>query len=354
MSEVYGGIWNGARRAEELINQALTAREFYLKGKQYVIAAGVGEIRPGEDPNQEKVVIVDEFTGRLMPDRTWRDGLHQAIEAKEEIIVNPPKDTYARISFQRFFRAYRQLCGMTGTALEARRELWQIYKLPIVRIPTNKPCIRVQAPDRIYANEDAKFAGIVQEIQRLHEQGHPILVGTRSVKASERLSELLTNLGLEHEVLNAVRHAEEANIVAGAGSKGRITVATNMAGRGTDIKLGRGVVDCGGLAVIATERHESERVDRQLFGRAARQGDPGRAQAFVSVEDELLQRNAPKLGHLALWLAGKTDKPLANPLFRKLFKRAQSKAQRQALGQRKSVLSTDDWLDESLGFAGRE
>jgi preprotein translocase subunit SecA len=184
--------------------------------------------------------------------------------------------------------------------------------------------------------------------------GHPILIGTRSVKASERLSELLTNLGLEHEVLNAVRHAEEANIIAGAGSKGRITVATNMAGRGTDIKLGRGVQDCGGLAVIATERHESLRVDRQLFGRAARQGDPGRAQAFVSVEDELIQRNAPKLAPVVRWLAGKGDKPLVNPLFRMLFRRAQRKAQRQALSQRKSVLSTDDWLDESLGFAGRE
>jgi preprotein translocase subunit SecA len=354
MSEVYGGIWNGARRAEELINQALMAREFYLKGKQYVVAAGVGELRPGEDPNQEKVVIVDEFTGRLMPDRTWRDGLHQAIEAKEEIIVNPPKDTYARISFQRFFRAYKRLCGMTGTALEARRELWQIYKLPIVRIPTNKPNIRVQVPDRIYANEDAKYAGIVKEVQRLHQIGHPILIGTRSVKASERLSELLTNLGLQHEVLNAVRHAEEANIVAGAGGMGRITVATNMAGRGTDIKLGRGVAEVGGLAVIATERHESQRVDRQLFGRAARQGDPGRAQAFVSIDDELILRNAPKVSKLALWLAGKGDKPLGNPFFRALFKRAQKKAQRQALGQRKSVLSTDDWLDESLGFAGRE
>jgi preprotein translocase subunit SecA len=354
MSEPWGGLWNGARRAEELVTQALTAREFYLKGKQYVIARGVGRIREGEDPNQEKIVIVDEFTGRLMPDRTWRDGLHQAIEAKESIIVNPPKDTYARVSFQRFFRSYRRLCGMTGTAMEAQRELWQIYKLPVVKIPTNKPNIRKQYPDRIYANEDAKYAGIVQEIQKLHAKGHPILVGTRSVKASERLSELLTALKLDHEVLNAVRHAEEANIVAGAGAEGRITVATNMAGRGTDIKLARGAKEAGGLAVIATERHESGRVDRQLFGRAARQGDPGRAQAFVCLDDELLVRTLPKLTKLARLMAGSGTKPLMNPFFRYLFKRAQKKAQRTALAQRKGVLSTDDWLDESLGFAGEE
>jgi preprotein translocase subunit SecA len=354
LSEAYGGVWNGARRAEELVTQALTAREFYLKGKQYVIAKGMGKLRPGDDPDQDKIVIVDEFTGRLMPDRTWRDGLHQALEAKEQIIVNPPKDTYARISFQRFFRLYRRLCGMTGTAREARRELWQIYKLPIVWIPTNKPCIREQPRDRIYANEDAKFAGIVQEIQRLHARGQPILVGTRSVKMSERLSELLTTLGLNHQVLNAVRHAEEAQIVAQAGGRGCITVATNMAGRGTDIKLARGVAELGGLCVIATERHESRRVDRQLFGRSARQGDAGRAQAFIAVTDELLSQNVQKLAPLLRLLAGKSASPLHNPLFPLLFSWAQKKAQRKALSQRKGVLSTDDWLDESLGFAGTE
>jgi preprotein translocase subunit SecA len=289
-----------------------------------------------------------------MPDRTWRDGLHQALEAKEDIIVNPPKDTYARISFQRFFRMYQRMCGMTGTAREARRELWQIYKLPVVVIPTNKPCIRTQPPDRIFATDDAKYAAIVQEIQRLHAKGQPILVGTRSVKASERLSELLANLGLQHQVLNAVRHAEEAQIIAQAGGMGCITVATNMAGRGTDIKLARGVADVGGLCVIATERHESRRVDRQLFGRAARQGDPGRAQAFVSITDELLERNAQKLRHVVRLLAGKTAGALRNPLLPLLFSRAQKKAQRQALGQRKGVVTTDDWLDESLGFAGTE
>jgi preprotein translocase subunit SecA len=356
LSEPYGGLWNGARRAEELVNQALTAREFYLKGKQYVVAKGIpsGNKQIQEDPDKEKIVIVDEFTGRLMPDRTWREGLHQAIEAKEQIIVNPPKDTYARVSFQRFFRSYRRLCGMTGTGAEGRRELWQIYKLPVVIIPTNKKCIRKQYRDRIFSTEDSKFIAIVKEIQRLHARGQPILVGTRSVKTSERLSDMLTNLGLPHQVLNAVRHAEEAHIIAQAGAKGRITVATNMAGRGTDIKLARGVTELGGLAVIATERHESRRVDRQLFGRAARQGDPGRAQAFVCLEDELIARHAPKFGRLARLLAGHGIRPLHNPFLPTLFKRAQKKAQRMALSQRRSVLSTDDWLDESLGFAGTE
>ncbi len=182
----------------------------------------------------------------------------------------------------------------------------------------------------------------------------PILIGTRSVKNSERLSEMLRALDLDHQVLNAVRHAEEAQIIAGAGIAGRITVATNMAGRGTDIKLAKGVADNGGLAVIATERHESGRVDRQLFGRAARQGDPGRAQAFVSMEDELVARYATKLGPMMRFFAGKTVNRLVNPLLPALFRRAQKKAQRLSLAQRRSVLATDDWLDESLGFAGTE
>ncbi len=355
LTEGLGGVWNGARRAEELVTQALTAREFYLKGKQYVVAKGVPSGGAEAcDPDEPKVVIVDEFTGRLMPDRTWREGLHQAIEAKEQIHINPPKDTYARLSFQRFFRSYRTLAGMTGTGLEARREFWQIYHLPVVLIPTNKPNIRRNHKDVVFATEDAKYKAIVREIQRLHMTGQPILIGTRSVKHSERLSEMLQALGLDHQVLNAVRHAEEAQIVAGAGAMHRITVATNMAGRGTDIKLARGVREIGGLAVLAAERNETKRVDRQLFGRAARQGDPGRAQAYVCLEDELLQRNTPRLVRLFRALCGKSDKPLHNPFLTLLFHRAQSKAQRMARSQRKMVLTTDDWLDESLGFAGTE
>ena len=351
-AEPLGGIWHGARRAEELVTQALTAREFYRLGKQYVVAAD-------EESGDPKVVIVDEFTGRLMPDRTWREGLHQAIEAKESLKVNPPKDTFARISFQRFFRSYKKLCGMTGTAREATRELWQIYHLPVVVIPTNKPCIRRQLDDQIFASEDAKWVAITRQIVALHEKDQPILVGTRSVGNSERLSEMLAGLptALTHQVLNAVRHKEEAQIVAGAGSLRRITVATNMAGRGTDIKLARGVTDLGGLFVLATERHESRRVDRQLFGRAARQGDPGSAVAMVSLEDELVARYTPRMARLLRKFAGNTKAPLTGMVAKlagRVILRAQKRAQRIALQQRRSVLRSDDWLDESLGFAGSE
>jgi preprotein translocase subunit SecA len=336
-----GGIWAGARRREELVTQALTACEFYLRDKQYVV-------------DSEKVVIVDEFTGRLMPDREWRDGLHQAVSAKEAIVIQPPKDTYARLSFQRFFRQYRKLAGMTGTAAEAWREFWQIYHLPVVTIPTNRPCIRQVLPDRVYATDDVKWAAIVEEIRRIHATGRPLLVGTRSVRASEHLAQLLWAVGLEPAVLNAVRHAEEAQVVAGAGQEGCITVATNMAGRGTDIKLGRGIAERGGLHVIATERHEAGRIDRQLFGRCARQGDPGTAQAIVSLEDELVRRHSPHLSASLRGRFGKTDRTVSGPLTRRVFDMAQRRAERMALSQRKGVLKADDWLDEYLGFAGTE
>jgi preprotein translocase subunit SecA len=336
-----GGVWSGPRRREELVVQALTAREYYLRDKQYVI-------------QEDKVVIVDEFTGRLMPDREWRDGLHQAVSAKEQVTVQPPKETFARISFQRFFRLYRRLAGMTGTAAEAWREFWQIYHLPVVVIPTNRPCVREVLPDRVFPAESGKWRAVVEEIRRLHQAGRPVLVGTRSVRASEHLSGLLAGEGLDHQVLNAVRHAEEAQIVAAAGLGGKVTVATNMAGRGTDIKLGSGVADRGGLAVIATERHEAGRIDRQLFGRSARQGDPGSAVAFVSMEDELVRRHARHLRAVLARRLGTTGGEVSSPLPRRLFDLAQRRAERLALRQRKAVLHTDDWLDEYLGFAGTE
>ena len=341
LTEPLGGLWRGARRREELATQALTARHFYTRDKQYVV-------------NEDKIVIVDEFTGRLMPDRTWREGLHQAIEAKEGLTVNPPKDTYARVSFQRFFRLYRKLAGMTGTAAESWREFWQIYHLPVVVIPTNKPCVRKSSSDRVFAHATDKWNAIAEEIYRVHQTSRPILIGTRSVRASEHISKLLSDRGLEHQLLNAVRHAEEAQIVAGAGSLGKITVATNMAGRGTDIKLGRGVAELGGLHVIATERHEAGRVDRQLFGRCARQGDPGSAQAFVSLDDELVKRYATRrVGILRRGVKSGNDR-LFSVVSRTAFNAAQRQAQRTALRQRKAVLRTDGWLDEHLGFAGTE
>ena len=341
LSDSFGSLWKGARRREELAVQAITAREFYLRDKQYIV-------------DDNKVVIVDEFTGRLMPDRNWRDGLHQAIEAKENVQVNPPKDTYARISFQRFFRMYRKLAGMTGTASEGTAEFWQIYHLPVVVIPTNRPCIRTYQPDIVLPTESAKWARLVLEIRNIHETGRPILVGTRSVQASEHLSELLKAEKLDHQVLNAVYHRQEAQIVSGAGQQGKITVATNMAGRGTDIKLGRGVADLGGLHVIASERHQSARIDRQLFGRGARQGDPGSAQAIVCLEDELVSRYVPYLTALLKHRYNHPGARIYSAFTHSLFTFAQRRAEAIALQQRKSVLQTDYWLDEQLGFAGAE
>ena len=328
-----GGLWTGRRRREEIVVQALTARELFLRDHQYVIDDG-------------KVVIVDESTGRLMPDRTWRAGLHQAVEAKESLEINPPKDTLARISFQRFFRMYRHLGGMTGTAWEGRGELWQIYGLRTVVLPTHRPCKRKMEPDRIFVDADAKQEALLEEIERVHATGRPILIGTRSVDASEDLGRRLAERGIEHDVLNAVRHADEAEIVARAGERGRVTVATNMAGRGTDIKLGEGVVELGGLHVIATERHESSRIDRQLFGRSARQGDPGSAVAFVALDDDVIVRYAPAMRRRA---ARATP---GGAVARRLVESAQRRAQRLAARQRQALLSTDDWLDRFLGFAG--
>ncbi len=334
------GPWSGDRRRKELVIQALVAREWFVRDKQYVIDNG-------------KIVIVDESTGRLMPDRTWREGLHQSIEAKEGLDITLPKATFARISFQRFFRLYQKLSGMTGTGLEAQAEFWQIYHLPIVVIPTNRPGIREVIPDRVFANTDAKWAAVVDEVRRVSKTRRPILVGTRSVRASEHLSSLLASEGLNHQVLNAIRHAEEARIIASAGKRDCITVATNMAGRGTDIRLGEGVAWLGGLHVIATERHESGRVDRQLFGRCSRQGNPGSTQAFVSFEDELLQQQAPLRTKILARRYGRRKKEISSRSAHRLIDAAQRRAAKEARRLRKAVLHTDNWLDEHLGFAGK-
>lgn len=341
MSGSLSGIWQGARRREEIATKALIAKELYFKDKHYVVDNG-------------KVVIVDDFTGRLMPDRSWRDGLHQAVEAKEKLDVTTPKDTYARISFQRFFRLYRKLSGMTGTASEAAAEFWQIYNLPVVVIPTNRPCVRKMLPDIVLTTKAAKWKRIVCEISRVHETGRPILIGTRSVRDSEYLSSLLKAENLDHQVLNAVRHREEAQIVAGAGQSGKITVATNMAGRGTDIKLGRGVAELGGLHVIASERNESGRIDRQLFGRCARQGDPGSAQAVVCLEDEFVSRYAKSFVSYLKKRRGSSTDDVSSSMTRATFWLTQFRAERLALQQRKAVMRADHWLDEHLSFAGRE
>jgi preprotein translocase subunit SecA len=321
------GFWKGKRRREELVTQSLVARHCFVRDEQYLVA-----------PDQ-KIQIIDEFTGRVMADRSWRHGLHQAIEIKEGVQVTADKENLARLSFQRFFRQYPVMGGMTGTAWEARGELWQIYQRPIVRVPTNKPCIRTELPLRFFETMDRKWEAVVERICELNDLGVPILVGTRSVLASEEVSKRLAAKGRVHRVLNAAQNEQEAQIVAEAGQVGKITVATNMAGRGTDIKLAKGVAGLGGLHVIATEPAASYRVDRQLFGRAARQGDPGSAQMFASSEDELFLRHAKV--ERKLWRAYGA---------KRLIKLAQRRAEKLARFNRKQVLKSDDWMDQSLPF----
>jgi len=331
------GIWQGRARGQDLVRQALQGREFFHLDQQYVIVDG-------------KLVIVDESTGRLMPQRTWSEGLHQAIEAKEGLEISSPAETLARLSFQRFFRLFYRLSGLTGTAREATTEFWHIYELPVVSIPHHRPCIRKELPDRVFATAKEKWTAVADEILVRHARKQPILVGTRSVEDSEHLAELLLKRGVSVSILNATRHAEEAAIVARAGEIGKITIATNMAGRGTDIRLGSGIAKIGGLHVIATERHESRRVDRQLFGRAARQGDAGSSQTFVSLEDELLRRHLAK--PVARYLHGivKRGVPTAGLVAASAVRFAQKSSERLAYQQRRNVLRNDTKLDESLGF----
>ena len=321
------GFWRGKRRREELVTQALTARHCFIRDEQYLV---------GEDG---KVQIIDEFTGRVMADRSWRHGLHQAIEVKEGVKVTSDKENLARLSFQRFFRQFPIMGGMTGTAWESRGEMWQIYQRPIVRIPTNKPCIRIHLPVRMFETQDEKYNAVVERVCELNSRGVPVLVGTRSVLASEEVSRRLTASGKIHRVLNAAQNKAEAEIVAQAGQRGQITVATNMAGRGTDIKLARGVAELGGLHVISTEPHGSGRVDRQLFGRAARQGDPGCAQMFCAADDDLFMRHARNTRRSWRVIGPK-----------RLIKIAQARAEKLARFNRKQVLKADDWMDQSLPF----
>jgi preprotein translocase subunit SecA len=243
---------------------------------------------------KDKIVIIDEYTGRRMPDRQWREGLHQAVEAKEGVPITYNDSHAAQITYQSYFRLYHQRAGMTGTARPDNRELKRVYDMRVVPVPTNRRVVRTQWPDRVFPTEAAKFDAVVEEVARLHGLGRPVLIGTRSVDKSEALSQRLKAIGIEHQVLNARQHDQEAKIVADAGQVGRVTLATNMAGRGTDIKLGAGVAAAGGLHVLGTERHDARRIDRQLAGRSGRQGDPGTCQFFLSLEDELLEALGPE------------------------------------------------------------
>jgi preprotein translocase subunit SecA len=287
----------------------------------------------------------------MMPDRSWEHGLQQMIEAKEGCPVTQRVEPLAKISYQRFFRRYLWLAGMTGTAREVKEELWNVYGLATSRIPTNRPTKRQRWPDRIYATQDEKWNAVVKRIAQIHALGRPILVGTRSVEASERLSRLLANDGLDHQLLNARQDAEEARIIAEAGRRRRITVATNMAGRGTDIRLAPEALGLGGLHVIATELHESRRIDRQLFGRCGRQGDAGTCEAIISLEDELAQVYSHRfLRMLGRYIAGRRLSSRALVL---TFQMAQRSAERLHLRMRRDLLEIDEQLDSALAFSGK-
>lgn len=335
LAQSLAGVWTGPRRREQLVRQALRALHEYKRDKHYLVRDG-------------KVVIVDEFTGRVMPDRSWEQGLHQLIEIKEGCEMTGRRETLARISYQRFFRRYVHLAGMTGTAAEVAGELWSVYGLRVARIPTHRPMRRSRYPNRIHGSSASRWRAVVETIEKERRAGRPVLVGTRSVEASEHLASLLDAAGVPYRLLNARQDRDEAEIIARAGEPCCVTVATNMAGRGTDIKLAPEVAEIGGLHVIATELHDSGRIDRQLFGRSGRQGDPGTGEAIVSMEDDLVKTFLPLA---AGRLRGRQVIPerLGNAAFRLAQWRAESTHSRM----RRSLLDLDDFLGDVLAFAGR-
>jgi preprotein translocase subunit SecA len=309
----------------EYVERALRAQIAYLRDRDYVVVNG-------------EVVIVDEFTGRMMPGRQWQDGLHQAIQAKERLEITLETITAARVTVQDFFLRYKKLAGMTGTASSDARELRRVYKVNVFKVPTNRAGRRVWVPDRVFSTEAEKFQAVADEIVRWNQRGVPVLIGTRSIERSERLSALLNAADIEHQILNAKNHEIEAQIVAQAGQPGKVTVATNMAGRGTDIKLGEGVAELGGLHVIGTERHEARRIDRQLAGRCARQGDPGFCRFFVSLEDEIVEAFGEKpAARIRKRYRGRGE--LTSGTMRRLIFAAQRKKERQHYRDRKLLMN---------------
>jgi preprotein translocase subunit SecA len=337
MTRALGGIWAGARRRNELIMQALAALHLYLLDKHYLVKDG-------------KVQIIDENTGRIMQDRSWERGLHQMIETKEGCEISGRQETLARISYQRFFRRYLHLAGMTGTAREVTQELATVYNLDVETIPTNRAARRMHAPDLVFSNSERKWQYILEQIRNIHAQGRPLLIGAKSVATSEYLSSLLDAEKLQHEVLNARQDHLESRIVSRAGRFRGITVATNMAGRGTDIKLSDGVAEKGGLHVLATERHEARRIDRQLFGRGARQGDPGSYQTIVSLEDDFI---VDYFGRGLSNFFQNRRAPLPSWFGNLIVAIAQTRAERNHSRVRRELLKYDDSLSDMLAYAGR-
>jgi len=328
------GEFEGKAEKIHVISQLLKAYCLYEKDVQYVV-------------QDNKVIIVDENTGRLLTGRRWSDGLHQAVEAKENAIIEEETQTYATITIQNYFRLYHKLAGMTGTAETEAQEFYDIYKLGVLVIPTNRPCLRKDSNDSVYKTKREKFEAVLKEIQTIHAQGRPILVGTVAVETSEHLSRILKRAGLVHSVLNAKFHQQEAEIVARAGQRGAITIATNMAGRGTDIKLGPGVAELGGLHVLATERHESRRIDRQLRGRCARQGDPGSSHFFIALEDDLMRLfGSDRIVKVMERVGLEEGQELEHPLLNRSIQTAQKRVEQHNFQARKRTLEYDDVMNK--------
>jgi preprotein translocase subunit SecA len=335
-SEGFVGVFRARHAREQLISQALTALRMLKKDRDYIVRDGT-------------VQIVDEYTGRIMPDRSWEQGLHQLVETKEGLAGTGARETLARITYQRFFNRYLHLCGMTGTAMEVAGELRAVYGLGVSRLPTNRPVRRRYLGGVVVADAAAKWAKVADRAASLARSGRPLLIGTQSVEASEALAEALRARGLPHVVLNARQDEQEAEIVARAGEPGRITVATNMAGRGTDILLGPDEARAGGLHVIATGYHDSQRIDRQLFGRAARQGDPGSCESIVALDDELFRRFAPRLAEAVS--QGGVVARLGGALLRRY---AQTQAGRSHARERRDQMLMDERLEKGMAFTERE
>ena len=315
------------------INQALRANYSMKKDFDYVVQDG-------------EVLIVDPFTGRIMKGRQWSDGLHQAVEAKEGVKINQENKTVATITFQNLFRMYKKLSGMTGTAKTEEEEFRNIYNMYVIAVPTNKPVARIDYPDLVYPTQKGKYKSIVKVIEEKHKTGQPILVGTIAVETSELISEMLTKKGIKHEVLNAKNHEREAEIISHAGEKGAVTIATNMAGRGTDIKLTDETKELGGLCVIGTERHESRRIDNQLRGRSGRQGDPGESQFFVSMEDELMVRfGTDRIKTMLQSIGFDEDQAIRSKTFTNALSSAQAKVEGNNFDMRKQLLEYDDVMN---------
>lgn len=328
-------------KLQESVERGLQAHYRFTRDHHYMINS------------ENKVVIIDEGTGRPMPDRHWRDGLHQAVEAKEGVPINMPSEHAAQITFQNFYRLYSKLCGMSGTLLPNFWELHKVYRGWTTWVPTNRECKRQMLPDEVYPTEDAKFDAVVKKTSEMLKVGRPVLIGTRTVDASKKLSAKLTNGGIPHKVLNAEQNQHEAEVVSLAGQMGAVTVATNMAGRGTDIKLGEGVAENGGLHVIGTERHEAERIDRQLVGRAGRQGDPGTAQFMLSLEDQLLEG----LGtgrQMELKQLGQRGGDRNWNAYASLFRAAQQRIERRHYRQRLDLKNFDKQRQEMLKDIGAD